>query len=300
MKMDPQVQKLTPKGRGHPAADHRRRGRRDPRQRRGRHHARGRHGAHRDVEESAVPLLSRTARTNCCSPSPSRRRRGCSATSSRTSSQLTSWAAWQRWRDAVVERYRRQGQQCPLSTVMSEIGRTPGAQAVTSTLIDRWRYEIEAGVRAMQAQGKIAAGVDPTRAAAALLAGIQGGVLGAAEHRRHQLPGGRTRRRHRCAAALVGTRSAVCVLPHSHIASVTGPSVSAILRQRILHARQALLRRPRVATMPSASSSRNCRVSTRSLMPVRLAPQLGEPLGARRASGRRPTRPSTFRRSPRG
>ncbi|MGH3582650.1 MAG: TetR/AcrR family transcriptional regulator [Mycobacterium sp.] len=92
-------------------------------------------------------------------------------------SGLTSWAAWQRWRDVVVERYRRQGQQCPLSTVMSEIGRTPGAQAVTSTLIERWRAEIENGVRAMQRQEKIAATVDPSRTAAALLAGIQGGVL---------------------------------------------------------------------------------------------------------------------------
>jgi AcrR family transcriptional regulator len=91
--------------------------------------------------------------------------------------RLTSWAAWQRWRDVVVERYRTQGQVCPLSTVMSEIGRTPGAQAVTSRLIDRWRNEIEVGVRAMQAQGKIDASVDPSRAAAALLAGIQGGVL---------------------------------------------------------------------------------------------------------------------------
>lgn len=43
---------------------------------------------------------------------------------------LNSWAAWQRWRDAVVDRYRRQGQSCPLSMLMSEIGRsTPGAQA---------------------------------------------------------------------------------------------------------------------------------------------------------------------------
>jgi AcrR family transcriptional regulator len=91
-------------------------------------------------------------------------------------SLLTSWAAWKRWRDVVVERYRRQGQQCPLSTVISEIGRTPGAQAVATALIERWRAEIEAGVRAMQQQNKIAATVDPPRAAAALLAGIQGGV----------------------------------------------------------------------------------------------------------------------------
>lgn len=90
--------------------------------------------------------------------------------------RLTSWAAWQRWRDVVVERYRRQGQQCPLSTVMSEMGRTPGAQAVTSALIDQWRAEIESGVRAMQRQAKVAESIDPARAAAALLAGIQGGV----------------------------------------------------------------------------------------------------------------------------
>ena len=90
---------------------------------------------------------------------------------------LNSWAAWQRWRDAVVDRYRRQGQSCPLSMLMSEIGRsTPGAQAVTATLMRRWHDEITAGVRAMQDQGKVAGEFDAERSAAALLAGIQGGV----------------------------------------------------------------------------------------------------------------------------
>src|SRR5690349_2464316 len=90
---------------------------------------------------------------------------------------LNSWAAWQRWRDAVVERYRRQGQSCPLSTLMSEIGRsTPGAQALTEALMRRWHDEITAGVRVMQEQDKIDARVDADRAAAALLAGVQGGV----------------------------------------------------------------------------------------------------------------------------
>jgi len=90
---------------------------------------------------------------------------------------LTSWAAWQRWRDAVVDRYRRQGQHCPLGVLMSEIGRTtPGAQAVTSALIRQWHDEIAAGVRHMQSQGKVADGLDADRVAAAMLAGIQGGV----------------------------------------------------------------------------------------------------------------------------
>lgn len=90
---------------------------------------------------------------------------------------LTSWAAWQRWRDAVVDRYRKQGQHCPLAVLMSEIGRTTaGAQAVTAALIAQWHNEIAAGVRHMQSDGKIARRVDADRAAAALLAGIQGGV----------------------------------------------------------------------------------------------------------------------------
>jgi AcrR family transcriptional regulator len=92
-------------------------------------------------------------------------------------SALTSWAAWWRWRDAVVARYRRQGQHCPLAVLMSEIGRTsPGAQAVTAALMRQWNGAIATGVREMQGQGKIPAAVDGDRAAAALLAGIQGGV----------------------------------------------------------------------------------------------------------------------------
>jgi acetylornithine/succinyldiaminopimelate/putrescine aminotransferase len=61
--------------------------------------------------------------------------------------------------------------------LMSEIGRaTPGAQAVTSTLMRKWHDEITAGVRHMQSQGKVAAALDADKVAAALLSGIQGGV----------------------------------------------------------------------------------------------------------------------------
>ncbi|KDE99744.1 TetR family transcriptional regulator [Mycolicibacterium aromaticivorans JS19b1 = JCM 16368] len=90
---------------------------------------------------------------------------------------LTSWAAWQRWRDSVVDRYRRQGQNCPIAVLMSEIGRTtPGAEAVTAELIVQWSGAIATGIRSMQEQGKVAYSVNAERAAAALLAGIQGGV----------------------------------------------------------------------------------------------------------------------------
>jgi AcrR family transcriptional regulator len=92
-------------------------------------------------------------------------------------SQLTTWRAWQAWRDTVIERYQQQGTDCPLSVLMTELGRsTPAARAVTTELINQWEQDIFAGVRSMQDSGRISATVDARRAAQALLAGIQGGV----------------------------------------------------------------------------------------------------------------------------
>lgn len=92
--------------------------------------------------------------------------------------ELTSWAAWQAWRDKVVDRYRRQGRLCPLNSVTSHLGdRTPGARAVVTELMRRWQAELAAGVRHMRDAGETDPALDPERAAAALLAGIQGGVL---------------------------------------------------------------------------------------------------------------------------
>ncbi len=52
--------------------------------------------------------------------------------------RLTSWDAWQDWRDVLVERYRRQGVHCPLGVLITEIGRhTPAAQAVTGQAAQR-------------------------------------------------------------------------------------------------------------------------------------------------------------------
>ena len=91
--------------------------------------------------------------------------------------QLTSWDAWDEWRDAVVEKYRRQGVNCPLGVLISEIGRhTPAAQAVTGKLLEQWQRRLELGIEDMKAAGEIRADVDPARASAALIAAIQGGV----------------------------------------------------------------------------------------------------------------------------
>jgi AcrR family transcriptional regulator len=91
---------------------------------------------------------------------------------------LTSWDSWLAWRDTVIARYREQGQQCPLSALVTQLGRaTPGAQAVVSELMGQWQAEIAAGVRSMQAAGEISPDLVPERMAAAVVAGIQGGVV---------------------------------------------------------------------------------------------------------------------------
>jgi hypothetical protein len=91
---------------------------------------------------------------------------------------LSTWPAWLAWRDAVLARYREQGQDCPLHALITQLGRaTPGAQAVVAQLMRQWQGHIAAGIGRLQASGEVAADLDAVRTAAAILAGIQGGVL---------------------------------------------------------------------------------------------------------------------------
>jgi AcrR family transcriptional regulator len=91
---------------------------------------------------------------------------------------LTSWQSWHEWRDRVIERYREQGTDCPMSIVIGHAGRrTPGARAIVTGLMDRWQAALATGIRHMQAAGEMNPELDAGRAAAGLLAGIQGGVL---------------------------------------------------------------------------------------------------------------------------
>jgi AcrR family transcriptional regulator len=89
---------------------------------------------------------------------------------------LASWSAWDRWRDAVLARYRAQGRTCPLGSLMSRLGGTPGSAEVISALLANWRAHLRGGIERMQADGQIRLGLDADRVAAAFVAGIQGGV----------------------------------------------------------------------------------------------------------------------------
>jgi AcrR family transcriptional regulator len=90
---------------------------------------------------------------------------------------LDSWEAWYQWRDAVVERYESQGDHCPLGALFLQIGRsTPGARAVVIELLRKWQASLAGGIKALQDNGGLPTSVDVDQTAAALLAGIQGGV----------------------------------------------------------------------------------------------------------------------------
>jgi AcrR family transcriptional regulator len=90
---------------------------------------------------------------------------------------LDSWEAWYRWRDTVVERYELQGDFCPLGALYQHIGRsTAGARAIVTELMREWQESLAAGIKALQRNGHLPLSLDVDQAAAALLAGIQGGV----------------------------------------------------------------------------------------------------------------------------
>ncbi|MGW3356890.1 TetR/AcrR family transcriptional regulator [Streptomyces bungoensis] len=91
--------------------------------------------------------------------------------------RLDSWESWYQWRDAVVERYERQGDDCPLGSLFLQVGRSrPGARAIVTELMRQWQEQLARGVRALQVNGLVPPALDGDRMAAALLAGIQGGV----------------------------------------------------------------------------------------------------------------------------
>ncbi|GGM16923.1 TetR family transcriptional regulator [Streptomyces fumigatiscleroticus] len=91
--------------------------------------------------------------------------------------RLDTWESWQQWRDLVVERYERQGDHCPLGSLFLQVGRDrPGARAIVSELMRQWQRQLARGIRTLQANGLVSPALDVDRTAAALLAGVQGGV----------------------------------------------------------------------------------------------------------------------------
>jgi AcrR family transcriptional regulator len=89
---------------------------------------------------------------------------------------LDSWAAWDRWRKAVIARYKAQGPNCPLASLMTQVGHVPGAADVSTALLTTWQSLVQRGIETMQAKGEVDPTISARRTSAAFIAGIQGGV----------------------------------------------------------------------------------------------------------------------------
>ncbi|MEU9119980.1 hypothetical protein AB0C96_08980 [Streptomyces sp. NPDC048506] len=65
-----------------------------------------------------------------------------------------------------------------LHAALAQLGGTTDAtRTVAGELLGRWQQQLAAGIAHMQGSGEVAPGLDADQEAAALLAGIQGGVL---------------------------------------------------------------------------------------------------------------------------
>lgn len=92
---------------------------------------------------------------------------------------LSTWESWERWRRRLEEYYLGLGRwACPIGSLATQAAMTdPELERLTAQGFAQWRGLLAAGVERMQAAGLVAAGVDPTRLAVAILAALQGGLV---------------------------------------------------------------------------------------------------------------------------
>jgi AcrR family transcriptional regulator len=92
--------------------------------------------------------------------------------------ELSSPASWQAWRDVVVEKYRAQGDACPLSALTQQL--VPGDTAIKpiiAELLGTWHAMLAEGIQRAQAEGLVSGAADPAQLASTILAAVQGGVV---------------------------------------------------------------------------------------------------------------------------
>lgn len=92
---------------------------------------------------------------------------------------LSTWASWHAWRDALVEYYLGLGRwACPIGSLAWEAAATdPELASFVAQAMRLWRGKLADGVRAMRDAGRIGPEADPDRMAAAILAAVQGGLM---------------------------------------------------------------------------------------------------------------------------
>ena len=94
--------------------------------------------------------------------------------------QLDSLAAFEQWRDMLVELQRQRHCEggCPLGSLSSELAETDEpARTALAAGFDRWEAPIRDGLRRMRDRGDLRDDTDVDRLALGTLAALQGGLL---------------------------------------------------------------------------------------------------------------------------
>jgi len=94
--------------------------------------------------------------------------------------RLDDWAAWRRWRDAVVVGQRAQAcvGGCPLGSLASELSDVDErARQALGVTFDEWERRFREGLDTMAARGLLVGGADPAVLATTVLAALEGGLL---------------------------------------------------------------------------------------------------------------------------
>jgi len=91
---------------------------------------------------------------------------------------LGSWESWAAWAAELFARHEKQREHCGLSVLIGRLDpNDPAGREIVVAMYGQWENALTRGIVTMQAAGEMRADIDAGQAAAALLAGIQGGIL---------------------------------------------------------------------------------------------------------------------------
>lgn len=93
---------------------------------------------------------------------------------------LTSWAAWERWRDSMVANAELGGcvGGCPLGSLGVELAeRDEGARTLVAAGFARWEAGFRRGLETMRSEGLLRPDADPETLATVVIVALQGGLL---------------------------------------------------------------------------------------------------------------------------
>lgn len=91
---------------------------------------------------------------------------------------LHDWDAWNAWSEHMVACYSGRGPVCGFGRMATQVDTAdPAIQGLLSDMQIRWEAAIASGIRTLQDAGRVSVRLDPSSCAAALVAGIQGGLM---------------------------------------------------------------------------------------------------------------------------